>query len=86
VFSYLLNKPVIGIAYAPKTKDLMAQMGHADYALDIFNCDLAALQERFVSLEVRTMEVKEDIARAIGVHQIALEAQYDRIFEMLEAK
>ena len=84
VFSYLLHKPVIGIAYARKTNDLMAQMGQADYALDIMNFDLETLQERFVALESRKTDVRREIAQGISVHRQALSEQYARVFGLLE--
>jgi polysaccharide pyruvyl transferase WcaK-like protein len=84
VMSYLLNKPVLGIAYASKTNDLMAQMGQAEYALDILRCELKSLQERFVSLESRKAAIKREIAQRVSTHRKALDVQYDQVFKLLE--
>lgn len=84
VFSYLLNKPVLGIAYANKTNDLMEQMGQAEYALDILQFELKSLQERFISLESRKTAIKREIAQRILTHRQALDVQYDQVFRLLE--
>jgi polysaccharide pyruvyl transferase WcaK-like protein len=84
ILSYLLNKPVLGIAYANKTNDLMEQMGQAEYALDILQCELNSLQQRFISLESRKTAIKREIAQRIWGHRQALDVQYDRVFRLLE--
>jgi len=84
VLSYLLNKPVLGIAYANKTNDLMEQMGQAEYALDILQFELKSLQERFISLESRKTAIKREIAQRILTHRQALDVQYDQVFRLLE--
>lgn len=82
VFSHILNKPVIGIAYASKTTDLMGMMGQADYAVDILQLDLKILQERFITLESRKSAIKKDVPMRISAHLQALEAQYDQVLSM----
>ena len=84
IFSYLLNKPVLGIAYGNKTNDLMEQMGQTEYALDILQCELKSLQERFISLESRQTAIKRTIAQRILAHRQALDVQYDQVFRLLE--
>jgi polysaccharide pyruvyl transferase WcaK-like protein len=83
VFSYLLNKPVLGIAYALKTRELMAQMGQADYALDIFQIDVEMLKERFIALEARQREIKDEISRSLSIHRLALARQYEEVFGLI---
>jgi polysaccharide pyruvyl transferase WcaK-like protein len=84
VIPYMLNKPVLGIAYHKKTTDLMGQMGQAEYALDILHFDLTSMQERFISLESRKTTIKREIAQRISAHRRALEVQYDQVFRILE--
>ena len=80
VFSHLLNKPVIGIAYASKTADLMRMMGQSDYTVDILHMNLQVLQERFIAIESRETAIKEDAPIKISAHRKALDAQYDQVF------
>lgn len=84
VIPYMLNKPVLGIAYHEKTTDLMKQMGQAEYALDILHFDVKSMQERFISLESRKMTIKREIAQRISAHRQVLEVQYDQVFGLLE--
>lgn len=84
VFSYLFNKPVLGIAYAKKTNDLMEQMGQGEFALDILRLELKSLQEKFVVLESRKTEIKTKLAQRIAAHRQALDVQYDQVFRLLQ--
>jgi polysaccharide pyruvyl transferase WcaK-like protein len=84
VVSYLLNRPVLGIAYAVKTNDLMEQVGQGEFALDILRLDLQSLQERFLALESRKAAIKAALARHIAGHRQALDVQYDRILRLLQ--
>jgi len=83
VLSYMFNKPVLGIAYAEKTRDLMAQMGQREFALDILRFELESLQEKFVVLESRQTAIKTKLAQQLAAHRQVLDAQYDRIFGLL---
>lgn len=80
---YLLNKPVMGIAYHEKTVELMRQLGQAEYTLDILQFGLEAMQAKFVALESRKAAIKEEIAQRISAHRDALEVQYERVFRYL---
>lgn len=84
VIPYLCNKPVLGIAYAEKTKDLMEQMGQKEYALDIFNLELKSLQEKFITLESQKELIKKKIAQGLSKHRQALEIQYNQVLGLLE--
>jgi polysaccharide pyruvyl transferase WcaK-like protein len=79
----LLNKPVLGIAYALKTRELMAQMGQEDYALDIFQIDVEMVKERFIALEARQKEIKDEISRRLASHRQALARQYEEVFGLI---
>ena len=83
VISYLLNKPVLGIAYAAKTRDLMMQMGQGEFALDIFQLDLERIQERFVQLETRQPELKVEISQRVTRHYQVLASQYDEVLALI---
>ncbi len=84
LFSFLLNKPVLGISYHKKTDELMARMGQSEYVLDIKGFDCGSLIERFISLESKSEAIKEEIEHRLSVCRYALETQYERVFGLLE--
>jgi len=63
VIPFVLNKPVLAVAYHQKTFDLMAQMGQSEYVLDIRVFDEEQLQERFIMLESRRGTVKKKLRK-----------------------
>jgi polysaccharide pyruvyl transferase WcaK-like protein len=84
LISFLLHKPVLGLAYHSKSRDLMALMGQAEYALDVDSCNVDALKERFQSLESSRGEIAQDISRRLPSVQEAVAIQYDEVFRLLE--
>jgi polysaccharide pyruvyl transferase WcaK-like protein len=83
VLAFLLRKPVLGIAYHPKARDLMAQMGQADYVVDVEPLDLAALEDRFIALEADRERSTRQIESHAAACRRALEAQYDTVAALL---
>ncbi len=84
IFSYLLNKPVLAIAYHEKTGQLMETMGQSEYVLDIDSLELDSLKERFESLESRRNVIEKEIEQRVAACRQALEAQYDQVLRLLE--
>lgn len=84
IISYILNKPVLGIAYQKKTFDLMKQLNQSDYALDIKSINISLFQKLFITLEYNSNFIKKEIERKIALFQRELETQYDMIFSMLK--
>lgn len=80
VLSLFLAKPVVALAYHPKTFDLMAYMGQPDCSLDIETFETEELIERFERLEGRRAEVEAELARRVPGQRRALAEQYDRLF------
>jgi polysaccharide pyruvyl transferase WcaK-like protein len=80
LISYLLNKPALAVCYHKKTEDLMRDVGQAEYALDIRCCDLPELTRRFIALEARSEEVKQEIGWMVAERRRALAGQFDRLF------
>jgi polysaccharide pyruvyl transferase WcaK-like protein len=76
LIALLLEKPVLGIAYHPKSLELMATMGQAEYAIEAARCEPDLLIERFRSLEARAAAVRGEIAGRLAALQDALERQY----------
>jgi polysaccharide pyruvyl transferase WcaK-like protein len=84
VLSYIFNKPVLGIAYAKKTSDLMEQMGQGEFAMDILSFELKSLQGKFLVLESQKTAIKTKLARQLSAHRQALDVQYDQLFRLLQ--
>jgi polysaccharide pyruvyl transferase WcaK-like protein len=82
VISFLLNKPVLGIAYHAKTVDLMAQMGQSDYVLDIRSVNRILLQQRFAALASDAKRVREEVRKRLGAYRQSLEMQYQHILTL----
>lgn len=84
LLAYLLNKPVLGIAYWKKTEELMSQMGQSDYVLDVNRFELDSLKRRFISLESKTEIIKREIQSRNLDQKYTLDRQYDRVLGLLE--
>jgi polysaccharide pyruvyl transferase WcaK-like protein len=84
IISYILNKPVLGIAYQKKTLDLMKQLNQAKYTLDINSFNVLTLQELFISIELDIDSIKEEIRKKVSLFQRSLDIQYDSLFRTLE--
>jgi polysaccharide pyruvyl transferase WcaK-like protein len=80
LLSYLLNKPVIGIGYAQKTRDLMTNMAQADHFVSIKDFKVATLIERFSNLASNVQKAKTEIERRLPPFRAALESQYQTIY------
>ena len=86
VIPYLLNRPVLGIAYQKKTMDLMAQMGQSDYVVDIISFDVDSLKTRFISMESRSSAIKDEIQRKQPAFKQALQNQYDQVVHLMSGE
>jgi len=83
VIPYVLNRPVLGIAYQRKSVDLMAQMGQAEYVVDINSFDIDSLKTRFISLETRSAAIQDEIQQRKFVFRRALQNQYDHFLGLV---
>jgi polysaccharide pyruvyl transferase WcaK-like protein len=81
IFSFLLDRPVLGLSYYRKTEDLMADMGQGDYVLAIKGLKLNTLIERFAQLQVNLAPALAAIQGRRAEHVLALDAQYARILQ-----
>ena len=79
------RKPVLSIAYHRKSIELMAQMGLAEYAVDIGLVTLETLQDRFLALTAQAACVTEALGQRVPAVRAALDTQYTRAFGLLEA-
>jgi polysaccharide pyruvyl transferase WcaK-like protein len=81
IFSFLLDRPVLGLSYYRKTEDLMADMGQSDYVLAIRGLELDTLIGRFVQLEANLAPAGAAIRRRRAEHIRDLDAQYVSILQ-----
>jgi len=84
----LLGKPVVAISYGPKSDELMERIGQGQFVLDINTLTVDSLVDKFLLLEaesdtMRTIRRKEIHQRISGL-QRRLDAEYDRVFEVLD--
>lgn len=85
VLSCVLKKPVLAIAYAVKTNNLMEQMGQSDSVLSIGDLCVAGLRERLEALESRAAIVEAELAKRTEVNRISVSLQYEKVFGLLES-
>jgi polysaccharide pyruvyl transferase WcaK-like protein len=83
VLSYAANKPVLGIAYQPKTADLMRSMGQSDYTVDITKLEFEDMRRRFKMLENKSDEISMRINKEVSIWRKMVEDQYDHAFDTL---
>ena len=80
VLPFLLDKPVLGMAYHQKTFDLMAYMGQSEYCLDIDDASVNLMMERFQRLREQRETAVETIEQRVQACRKALDFQYDLLF------
>jgi len=79
VLPFVLGKPVLGVAYHPKTFDLMEYMGQAEYCVDIDQMDVSTMIEKFSELRKNAPQVREEVERRAAACREALDFQYDML-------
>ena len=83
LFPFLLGKPVLSIAYQPKTRDLMRLMGQEEYVIDFARLELRVLQERFQALTRREGEFKRNVEDRVRAVKEQVEGQYDQLLALI---
>jgi polysaccharide pyruvyl transferase WcaK-like protein len=83
LISLMMNKPVLGIAYAEKSRALLEQVGQAEYALDISDFTTENLIERLRSMEENAPAIRRKIADSIAPFRKALDEQYDTVLGLI---
>lgn len=72
-------RPVLALAYHPKTRDVMRQIGDPDCVIDAQTASLEALQSLFLSVERRAADIRARRPSHLAAFRAALAAQYDHI-------
>jgi polysaccharide pyruvyl transferase WcaK-like protein len=86
LISLILNKPVLGVAYHEKSRAILAQVGLADYALNINDFNVGELVERFRAMEINAPAIRIGIAERMAPLRSALQEQYAAVFGLIGVK
>ena len=86
VFALLLSKPVLGIAYQPKSRDLMRLAGQDAYLIRFDELDLTGLQERFLALVRDRERVARVMEQCVGEAREMVNRQYDQLLALATAR
>jgi polysaccharide pyruvyl transferase WcaK-like protein len=79
-----LGKPVLAVAYHPKSRDLMNWLGLSEYVVDGNTFRSAELEERFSRLEENGPAITASLEQKVPQFRSALEAQYDEVFASID--
>lgn len=85
VLSVHARRPVLGICYYRKTREVLESMGQGEYAVDLDSIDDADLWRRFEKLATRREEVVREMERCGSDVDRLLSEQYDLVLERLGA-
>lgn len=78
-----LGKPVLGIAYYRKTKELLTDIGMGEYCVDINNFTTQDLAIRISSMFMNMDILKDTIKLRFQEYQKQLDSQWDKIVELV---
>jgi polysaccharide pyruvyl transferase WcaK-like protein len=77
----LLDIPVLGLAYNPKTAELLTDAGHPERCLGIDAFDVETLVQAFQDVSgAEDAHVREGRRSKIAAHRAAVDEQFDRVF------
>jgi polysaccharide pyruvyl transferase WcaK-like protein len=85
VLSFAINKPVLGIAYQPKTVDLMNSFGQKDFAIDIADLRIEEMRRRFEMLELNTEKACKQIRQEAVSYRKIIVDQYAHVIKLLNS-
>jgi polysaccharide pyruvyl transferase WcaK-like protein len=83
LLSLALNKPVLGVAYHAKSRELLEQAGQGDYVLNVADFRTEDLIEKIKAMHANAAQIKKEIASRIAPLHEALEEQYDQVFSLI---
>lgn len=81
LFSLLSGKPVVGLVYHQKTRDLLDYFGLGDYAFDVEEFAVAQIVAAIHQLRSSDRGLAEKLLRAAQVRRLEVEAQFDRLVQ-----
>jgi polysaccharide pyruvyl transferase WcaK-like protein len=80
ILSLAMGRPVIGLAYNPKTEALLADVGLGEFVTPIAQADVPWLLSRLERLQVCANEYRGRIGTRIAGYRSELESQYESLF------
>jgi polysaccharide pyruvyl transferase WcaK-like protein len=80
VLPFVLQKPVLGIAYERKIGDLMFELGQADFHLPLDRADVTELIRLFRKLEQDRHAIARHLGTFVAEYRASLTAQYESLF------
>jgi len=83
LLSLALNKPVLGVAYHDKSRELLEQAGQGDYVLNVADFRTEDLIAKVQAMHANAAQIKREIASRIAPLHQALEEQYDAVFSLI---
>lgn len=83
LLALMLGKPVLAISYHEKVDALMEEAGFAAFCQDIESIDVEKLIRQFTTLEGQSNCLKQQLNRKARACRLALDDQYNRIFDIL---
>jgi polysaccharide pyruvyl transferase WcaK-like protein len=72
--------PVLGLAYHPKTTDLLRRLGQSRFAFKIDECSADELTDAFRELLTRETEIHEELVLRSSECDALVTEQYDRLY------
>lgn len=85
LLALLAERPVLGICYYRKTRDLLREMGQDDYAVDFDGIDASDLLLRFRELIANRSASRGKIQQRNEEYRVRLSVQYQRVFSLLQS-
>jgi polysaccharide pyruvyl transferase WcaK-like protein len=80
LLSLLAERPVLGICYYRKSRDLLIEAGQGDYAVELESFTLEDVMRRFKALEAnRVAELSKILRKRNADYRAALHRQFDLI-------
>jgi len=83
LLSLALNKPVLGVAYHEKSRELLEQAGQGEYVVNVADFATEDLISKVKAMHANAAQIKEEIASRIKPLHEALEEQYDAVFGLI---
>jgi len=82
IFSYLLGKPVIGIAPHRKVTDVMASFGQEEFCIDADEVSAELLRAKFKSLEAKGLRFADKAEKQLQAYKLDLNQQYENLLQL----
>lgn len=77
------RRPVLGISYYRKTREVLEAMGQGQYAMDLDDLDHEVMWQQFEILVSKRREEARIISRYCETASVRLDEQYDDVLEIL---